>query len=53
MAPQDKLGEVIDGLERYGGGWIIDGDNPKAKKALEDWRTHVEAEASSGRAWWS
>jgi hypothetical protein len=52
MIPQDMLGRVIDHLERHGG-WIIDGDNSEAKKALEDWRTHVEAEGSSGRASWS
>ena len=41
MMPQDILGEVIDHCEQNG--WIIDGHDPKAKKALEDWRTQRAA----------
>jgi hypothetical protein len=41
MMPQYIRGEVIDNLERYG--WIIDGHDPEAKKALEDWRTQRAA----------
>jgi len=43
MIPQDILGRVIDHYERYGG-WIIDGHNPEAEKALEEWRTQRAAE---------
>jgi len=43
MIPQDILGGVIDHYERHGG-WIIDGHNPEAEKALEEWRTQRAAE---------
>jgi hypothetical protein len=43
MTSHNILGAVIDGLERHGG-WIIDGHNPEAKTALEDWRTQRAVE---------
>jgi len=39
----DILGGVIDNYERHDG-WIIDGHNPEAEKALEEWRTQRAAE---------
>jgi hypothetical protein len=43
MERQEILGELIDYYERHEG-WIINGHNPEAEKALEDWRTQRAAE---------